>query len=69
MRFHISDYNEYIGELFLTGEDGEAEVTAYVGDAYDDEEETWDQESVREAAEQAVKEHFGADAMIIWEMI
>lgn len=64
MRFNITWFDDYRGELEMATDDG-VEFTADVDSCYDGEE--WNDESIRSSAEAQVKAHFGQGALIIWE--
>ena len=66
MKFTVYDFSEYFGFLYLQSDDYEHEVQVDVDGCYDDELEAWNDEQVKQLAEQQVRDCFGPMAYIAW---
>lgn len=67
MKFYLYDVNDYFETVELDSEDYENEFTADISGCRDEDEETWNDEKVRETTEAQVKAHFGPSAVVVWE--
>lgn len=65
--FFLYDVNDYFETVELDSEDYENEFTADISGCRDEDEETWNDERVRETTEAQVKAHFGPSAVVVWE--
>lgn len=69
MDFYIYDFNEYTGFLYLQTEDYEHEVYVDVDECYNYATGEWNDDQVRYAAVNAVRQQYGQDAEVIWEQL
>ena len=66
MRFTVSDFSDYFSVLYLQSDDYEHEVNVDVYDCFDEESEDWNDEKIRNRAEQQVRDEYGPMAWIEW---
>ena len=66
MRFTVYDFSDYFAVLDLQSDDYEHEVHVDVYGCFDEDEEEWDDEKIRQLAEQQVRDEYGPMAYIEW---